>query len=39
MGDRQVEQFSCMWQSPWLPEFVEIYIRRELGVDLTRQQS
>jgi len=36
--DRQrIEQFARMWQSPWLPEFVEIYIRHDLHIGLTRQ--
>jgi len=31
-----IEQFASMGQSPWLPEFVEIYIRHDLHVGLTR---
>jgi len=33
-----IEQFARMWQSPWLPEFVEIYIRHDLQMGLTRTQ-
>lgn len=36
-GPATVEQFARMWQSPWLPEFVEIYIRHDLHIGLTRQ--
>jgi len=31
-----IEQLSRLWQSPWLPEFVEIYIRHDLRIGLTR---
>lgn len=31
-----MDQFSRMWQSPWLPEFVETYIRTDLHLGLTR---
>ena len=31
------EVFSKMSQSRWLPEFIEIYIRRDLHIDLTRR--
>ena len=33
-----IEQFARMWQSPWLPEFVEIYIRQDMHIGLTRTQ-
>jgi len=36
---RLIEQFSRMWQSPWLSEFIEIYIRTDLHLGLTRTQS
>lgn len=28
--------FSRIWESPWLPEFVEIYVRRDLRIELRR---
>ncbi len=28
-----------MWQSAWLPEFVEIYIRHDLHIELTRTRT
>ncbi len=34
---RLVELFSTIWESPCLPEFVEIYIRRDLHIGLTRK--
>jgi ribulose-5-phosphate 4-epimerase/fuculose-1-phosphate aldolase len=34
---RLIDQFSRMWQSPWLPKFVEIYIRTDLHLGLTRR--
>lgn len=38
--DRQlIDQFSRMGQSPWLPDFVEIYIRHDLNIGLTRAQA
>ena len=32
-----VEHFTRMGESPWLPEFIEIYIRGDLHVDLARR--
>jgi hypothetical protein len=34
---RLVELFSTIWESPWLPEFVEIYVRRDLHISLARK--
>jgi len=34
-----VTQFARMWLSPWLPEFVEIYIRHDLHLGLNRAGS
>lgn len=38
LDQQLIEQFARMWQSPWLPEFVEIYIRHDLHIGLTRTQ-
>jgi hypothetical protein len=32
-----MELFTHRWESPWLPEFVEIYIRRDLHIELRRR--
>jgi hypothetical protein len=34
---RMVEQFARLANDRWLPEFIEIYIRGDLGVGLTRR--
>jgi hypothetical protein len=34
---RLTEVFSRIWQSPWLPEFIEIYIERDLKIGLRRR--
>lgn len=34
---RLVELFSTIWESPWLPEFVEIYVRHDLHIGLARK--
>ncbi len=33
---RLVERFTRMANDVWLPEFIEIYIRSELNIELTR---
>lgn len=35
---RLTQLFARIWQSPWLPEFVEIYIRRDLHLSLHRKR-
>ncbi len=35
--NRLVERFTLMANQVWLPEFIEIYIRRNLNIKLTRQ--
>lgn len=32
------DRFRQMAESPWLPEFVEIYLRDDLRVGLTRRE-
>ena len=34
---RLVERFTLMAKDVWLPEFIEIYIRSDLNIKLTRQ--
>jgi hypothetical protein len=34
---RLIEVFERLAGSPWLPEFVELYISRDLGIELTRR--
>lgn len=36
--DELEERFEQKAESPWLPEFVEIYIRDDLGVQLSRRE-
>ena len=31
-----VERFTCMANDVWLPEFIEIYIRSDLNIKLSR---
>lgn len=35
--DRLISHFTCVSDEPWLYEFIEIYIRSDLHVDLTRR--
>jgi len=35
--DRLIDRFGQMATDAWLPEFIEIYIRRDLGIELTRK--
>jgi len=35
--NRLVERFTLMANDVWLPEFIEIYIRSDLNIKLTRQ--
>ncbi len=37
--DRVVEVFSRFQSRTWLPEFIEIYIRQDLEVELTRREG
>jgi hypothetical protein len=37
--DRLVERFTRMANDVWLPEFIEIYIRRNLNIKLKRMRS
>ena len=39
VDERLIEHFSRTSESPWLPEFVEIYIQRDLGIGLTRREA
>ena len=36
---RLAERFSLMAEEVWLPEFIEIYIRDDLGIELTRRDT
>ena len=36
LEDRLIERFTLMADDVWLPEFVEIYIRRDLNMELSR---
>lgn len=38
VDDRLLEVFSSMAQEAWLPEYIEIYIRRDLDVELSRRE-
>lgn len=38
VDDRLLEVFSSMAQEVWLPEYIEIYIRRDLDVELSRRE-
>jgi hypothetical protein len=38
VDDRILARFSEMAGQPWLPEFIEIYIRRDLGMELARRE-
>jgi len=33
-----VDRFERMAEDPWLPEYVEIYLRKDLNVELIRQE-
>ena len=38
VDDRLLELFSGMAQDVWLPEYIEIYIRRDLDLELSRRE-
>jgi len=38
VDDRLLQVFSGMAQEVWLPEYIEIYIRRDLDVELSRRE-
>lgn len=38
VDDRLLEVFSGMAQEVWLPEYIEIYIRRDLDMELSRRE-
>jgi hypothetical protein len=37
--DRLIERFTRIAEDPWLPEFVEIYIRNDLNLELARRDA
>lgn len=38
VDDRLVKVFSSMGQEVWLPEYIEIYVRRDLDTELSRRE-